>query len=175
MAIQLEKPRRPINVVLRSFARQAVKQLKDDFRIQHIYPYEIYPGFKRVNEYREKHGGWYATGKGIKSFQFDVISAANGNETIKIEYLAHLFLSNMGVVPGTTLEDVHRERKARYNKRYVAIWDNRGGETHRPSIMREARFLQHRMINYLQDFYAREVEVSVYKTFSGMHAINLDV
>ena len=41
MAVQLDKPRRTINVVLRSFARQAVQQLESDFRTQHVYPYEI--------------------------------------------------------------------------------------------------------------------------------------
>ena len=57
MAVQLEKPRRPINVVLRSFARQSVQQLEADFRTQHIYPYEIYPGYKKVNEQRKQQGG----------------------------------------------------------------------------------------------------------------------
>lgn len=175
MAVQLEKPRRPINVVLRTFARQSVQQLQADFRIQHIYPYEIYPGFKRVNEYRKQHKSWHATGEGIKSFQFEVMSAAEGNYTIRIEYLSHLDFANMGVVPGVKGSEVQRGRKARHNKRYVAIWDSRDKETHRPSIMREARHLSARMTNYVSDYLGQEIQTYIYKTFAGMHAINLDV
>ena len=34
--------------------------------------------------------------------------------------------------------------------------------------MREARHLEARMQNYLEDFYGREVNTVVYKTFSGL-------
>lgn len=180
MAVQLDKPRRPINVVLRSFARQAVQQLESDFRTQHIYPYEIYPGYKQVNERRRMKamagsGDWYATGQGINSFQYEVMSATEGNETIRIEFLDHLRFVDMGTAGGKKIETIQRQRKAKHNKRYVAIWDSRGGDQHRPSIMREARHIEARMTNYLQDFYGREVQAVVYKTFAGMKAIDLNV
>ena len=175
MAVQIEKPRRPINVVLRSFARQSVQQLQADFRIQRIYPYEIYPGFAKINEYRKQHGSWYATGQGVKSFQYEVMSAAAGNETIRIEFLDHLRFVDMGTSGGKKIETVQRSRKARHNKRYVAIWDSRSGDTHRPSIMREARYLEGRMQRFLEDYYSREVNTQTYRTFSGMKAIDLSV
>ena len=175
MAVQLEKPRRPINVVLRTFARQSVQQLQADFRIQHIYPYEIYPGFKRVNEYRKQHKSWHATGEGIKSFQYEVMSSAEGSYTIRIEYLSHLDFVGRGQVPGVKADEVQRGRKARYNKRYVAIWDSRNKDTHRPSILREARHIEARMQSYISDYLGQEMQTYIYRTFAGMHAINLDV
>ena len=81
----------------------------------------------------------------------------------------------MGTAGGKKIETIQRQRKAKHNKRYVAIWDSRGGDQHRPSIMREARHIEARMTNYLQDFYGREVQAVVYKTFAGMKAINLNV
>lgn len=59
--------RRP-NVVLRRFAMDAVQALQANMQTQHVFPTEIYPGFRKVNEYRKDHGGWYATGKGARSF-----------------------------------------------------------------------------------------------------------
>lgn len=173
MAVQIEKPRRPINVVLRSFARQSVQQLQADFRTQRIYPYEIYPGFAKINEYRKQHGGWYATGQGVKSFQYEVMDSSIAGATIRIEFLDHLRFVDMGTAGGKKIETVQRSRKARHNKRYVAIWDSRDGDTHRPSIMREARHLQTRVSNFFQDMLAEEVQVQVYRTFSGMKAIDL--
>ena len=173
MAVQIEKPRRPINVVLRSFARQSLQQLQADFRTQRIYPYEIYPGFAKINEYRKQHGGWYATGQGVKSFQYEVMDSSIAGATIRIEFLDHLRFVDMGTAGGKKIETVQRSRKARHNKRYVAIWDSRDGDTHRPSIMREARHLQTRVSNFFQDMLAEEVQVQVYRTFSGMKAIDL--
>ena len=173
MAVQIEKPRRPINVVLRSFARQSVQQLQADFRTQRIYPYEIYPGFAKINEYRKQHGSWYATGQGVKSFQYEVMDSSIAGATIRIEFLDHLRFVDMGTAGGKKIETVQRSRKARHNKRYVAIWDSRDGDTHRPSIMREARHLQTRVSNFFQDMLAEEVQVQVYRTFSGMKAIDL--
>jgi hypothetical protein len=97
------------------------------------------------------------------------------NETIRIEFLDHLRFVDMGTAGGKKIETIQRQRKAKHNKRYVAIWDSRGGDQHRPSIMREARHIEARMTNYLQDFYGREVQAVVYKTFAGMKAIDLNV
>lgn len=172
MAVQIDQPRRPMNVVLKTFARQAVQTMEEGFRVQKIWPYEIYPGYKRVNEYRKEHGGWYATGRGEKSFTYEVTSG-EGQETIRIEFNDYLRFVDMGTAGGQKVEDVQRERKARYNKRYVAFWDASHGESHRPSIMREARHLEARMQNYLEDFYGREVNTVVYKTFSGLKKLEL--
>lgn len=173
MATQLEKPRRPVNVVLRSFARQAVQTLESNLRTQHVWPTEIYPGFARVNEYRKEHGQWFATGEGARSFTFEVMSAATGNETIRIEFNHYLRFVDMGVGKGRPFDVVEHERKARYRRRYVSIWNSRDADTHRPAIMMEARHLEARMQNYLEDYYGREVNTTIYRTFSGLGAIDL--
>lgn len=107
MAVQIEKPRRPINVVLRSFARQSVQAMEQGFRTQHVWPYEIYPGFAKINAIRKARamrGGkdWFATGEGLKSFQYEVMSAAQGNETIRIEF-NHYLRSLTWVLPVVSL------------------------------------------------------------------------
>lgn len=175
MAVQIENPRRPVNVVLRSFARQSVQTLEQNFRTQHIWPTEIYPGFAAVNEARKRRGEWFATGRGARSFTYEVMSAAQGNETIRIEYNHYLRFVDMGVGAGRSFEQVEHSRKARYRRRYVSIWASRDGDTHRPAIMMEMRHLEGRMQRYLEDYYGREISVQIYRTFSGLHAINLDI
>ena len=175
MAVQLEEPRRPMNVVLRSFARQAVQALEQNFRTQHVFPTEIYPGFAQVNAERKRKGQWYATGRGSRSFTYEVMSADEGNETIRIDYNDYLRFVDMGVGQGRKFQDVEHARKARYRRRYVSIWDSEKGDTHRPAIMMEMRHLQSRMQRYMEDYYGREVTATIYRTFSGLHAINLDV
>ena len=174
MAVQIEKPRRPVNVVLRSFARQSVQQLQTDFAIQHIWPTEIYPGFAQVNAERKRRGQWYATGRGINSFQYEV-STAGGNHTIRVEFLDYLRFVDMGTAGGRSVEDVRRERKARYNRRYVKIWDAGDGQSHRPSIMREMRHLATRMQTYLTDFYGMEVNAVIYKSFANIESLNMNL
>lgn len=180
MAVQTEKPRRPMNVVLRSFAHQSVQRLQDDFRVQKIWPYEIYPGFAQVNAQRRARAmrgskDWYATGEGIKSFHYEVMSSSEGVETIRIEFLDHLRFVDMGTAGGHSIDTVERSRKARYNKRYVKLWDVGRGEAHRPSIMREMRHLAGRMQRYIQDFYGRECEAVIYRSFSGLKSLHFDL
>ena len=145
MAVQIEKPRRLVNVVLRSFARQSVQTLEQNFRTQHIWPTEIYPGFAAVNAARKRRGEWYATGRGARSFTYEVMSATQGNETIRIEYNHYLRFVDMGVGQGRSWEDVEHSRKARFRRRYVSIWAT------------------------------REVSTTIYRTFSGLHAIDLSL
>ncbi len=175
MAVQIDKPRRPKNVVLRTFARQAVQQMQTDFRVQHIWPYEIYPGFAEVNARRKRQHSWYATGKGLKSFQYEVMSSKDGMETVRIEFLDHLRFAEMGTAGGRKVEDVDRAKKSRFESRYVRIWDTVDGKSHRPGLMRVARRLGKRMESYLTDFYGREVETIIYRTFSGLGTIQMEV
>lgn len=175
MAVQIERPRRPVNVVLRTFARQAVQQLEQNFRTQHIWPTEIYPGFAKVNAERKARGDWFATGKGAKSFTYEVMSSAQGNETIRIEFNHYLRFVDMGIGAGRPFEQVEKERKARYRKRYVTIWNSRDADTHRPAIMMEMRHLEARFQRYLEDYYGRELNTQLYRTFSGLKAIDLSV
>lgn len=167
MAVQIEETRRPPNVVLRMFARQAVTSLQRNMQTQHVWPTEIYPGFKQVNEYRKQHGGWYATGNAAKSFQSEVGSTP-GSEYIRIEFNHYLRFVDMGVGKGRPLESVERGKKARHTKRYVNMWYPSGGESHRPAIMMEARHVETRMQNYFEDFFGRELSVQVIRAFSNI-------
>ena len=174
MAVQLEKPRRPVNVVLKSFARQAVTALRRNFATQRVFPYEVYPGYKAINERRKQKGQWYSTGEGFKSFQSHVISTP-GNESIVISFRDYLRFVDMGVGQGRTYDEVRHDKKARYDKRYIAFWDTHDKETHRPSIMMEARHVQFRMQNYFEDYYGRELETVIYRTFSRLTPLSLNL
>ena len=174
MAVQISTPQRPVNVVLRSFARQAATALRRNLATQHVFPYEVYPGYKQVNEERKKKGMWYSTGEGYKSIQTRVVSTP-GNETIVLSFRDYLRYVDMGVGLGRTFEEVRHEKKARYNKRYIAFWDTNYKDTHRPTIMMEARHVQARMQKYFEDYYGRELHTTIYRTFSGLSSLDITV
>lgn len=173
MAVQIYKPRKPTNVVLRMFAMQTTANLRRNMRTQHVWPELIYPGFDKVNEERKRQGSWFATGLGAKSFSWSY-SAVPGNESITISFNDYLRFVDMGVGQGRTFEDVQHERKARHKVRYVKVWSTVGGETHRPAIMMEMRHLQNRMTNYFQDTLGQDVAFEIVKTIDGM-GINLNI
>ena len=85
----------------------------------------------------------------------------------------YLRFVDMGTAGGRSVEDVRRERKARYNRRYVKIWDAGDGQSHRPSIMREMRHLATRMQTYLTDFYGMEVNAVIYKSFANIESLDM--
>ena len=167
MAAQLEKPMRRPNVVLRRFAMDAVQALQANMQTQHVFPTEIYPGFRKVNEYRKDHGGWYATGKGVRSFT-SRLDATPGHEAISLGFRDYLRFVDMGTVGGRPLDVVRRDRKARHNRRYVRQWLAVMGETSRPSIMMEARHVASRMQRYYEDFYGRELSVEVFRDIADL-------
>lgn len=167
MAVQLHKPTRPVNEVLKRFAQDAMEAVRTNFGAQHIWPVEIYPGFAAINAQRKKRGQWYATGRGSRSFHYSV-SAQEGHETISISYIDYLRYVDMGVGKGRSYADVQNERKARHNRRYVSFWDTHSGDTHRPAIMMEMRHVQGRMQRYFEDYIGREGEMLITKTFEEL-------
>lgn len=173
MALQNSKMQQEKKQTLQLFRRQTWASLVRNTRTQHIWPTEIYPGFKKVNSWRKENHKWYATGEGARSFEVELVSAKDGQETIVIRFKDAMRFAEMGVGRGRPLEKVEHESNARYDQRYVSQWAPRQGKTHRPTIMMEARHLQERMKNYLRDFYGRYAEVQVYTTLRGIKHFDL--
>lgn len=156
--------------------RETISRLRHNFVIQKIWPTEVYPGYAEKNAKKKGvPGAWYSTGEGIKSFEFEVMSTEDGNETIRFQYNRYLRYVDIGVGAGTTAEDVDRGKKARYNKRYLRIWDRSRGRSHRPSIMMEMQHRQGALGMFLQNYYGREVEAQLYTAISGIGAINIEL
>lgn len=176
MAIVLQSTRLSKKAYMRNMGRETISRLRHNFVIQKIWPTEVYPGYAEKNAKKKGvPGAWYSTGEGIKSFEFEVMSAEDGNETIRFQYNRYLRYVDIGVGAGTTAEDVDRGKKARYNKRYLRIWDRSRGRSHRPSIMMEMRHRQGALGMFLQNYYGREVEAQLYTAISGIGAINIEL
>jgi len=172
MAVQIDKRKRPVNIVLAQFAKELRQALQSNLATQKVWPNEIYPGYSWINRKRKREGRWYSTGQGAGSFHTEVHSG-NGNESIVLRYNEYLRYVDMGVGQGTKWESVESERKARHSRRYVAVWERKAGQSHRPAIMMEMRHLEARMQRYFEDFYGREVETVVYNTLQGLEPAEL--
>lgn len=167
MAVVTETPSRPVNVVLSQFADELLQSIQGNLVTQRIWPTEVYPGYAAINQRRAALGKWHSTGAGARSFEAAVHSS-DGAESIALRFNDYMQYVDMGVGSGTRWDQVHAEQKAHYSRRYVAIWDRSRGESHRPAIMMEMRHLEQRMLRYFADFYGREVEISVLKSFDGL-------
>ena len=153
-----------LNRMAELFLEQALTQLKINTGTQHVWPSEIYPGFRLVNEERRKHGGWYSTGEGENSFEGKFLRRAGEKDThliMEVSYNDYLSYVDIGVGAGTKAEDVERGKKARYNQRYTNKWDRKEGRSHRPAMMMELRHLQTRLRNYLADYYGNKTYVKM--------------
>lgn len=173
MAVQLYQPRSKPNAVLRLFAQQAGTAIREHFRVQKVFPYEVYPGYKeQLKDYPEDER---PTGAGFRSIHV-TSDATPGSESITISFLEHLRFAEMGTmwrwVAGhrTTLkfDQVEHDRRAKFDRRYVTRWSTKQGETHRPIIMMEARHVQARMTNYFQDYWGKELEFNVLQGFQDI-------
>lgn len=49
--------------------------LEKNMQAQRIYPTEVYKGYEEINQYRKKHGMWWSTGEGAKSFEGHIYQA----------------------------------------------------------------------------------------------------
>lgn len=166
MAVKLYNPMRPLNEEVRVWMQQAEEELQGNFKVQRIYPTEIYQGWLKENqrrkEYAQKHPGkdvWYSTGQGVQSIQTKVVSASDPNNvTVAIFHLQHMMFADMGVGIWGDYEDIQHSRNAKPNRRYISAWVPSQGETHRPGIMFKAHTIRRRMENYMMNFYGLELE-----------------
>ena len=161
MSNPIAKPRMPMKRVISMFHQQTLEQLGVNMVTQHVYPTEVYPGYKKINEERKRkaHGdhtkGWFATGEGVKSFVGKIVSDDSaGNITLRYEYRDYLRFVDIGVGQGVKKTDVDRSRNINFKKRYISKWArSTAGFSHRSGIMPEFAHLETRLGEYLRDFY----------------------
>ena len=162
MAKQTGNPRWPISRAVSVFHEQTLEQLGWTGDTQHVWPEEIYPGFRKVNEMRKKkaHGnpkkGWFSTGEGRKSIEGRIVSM-NGPDDITLEYsiLRYMRFVDMGVGAGTKKGDVERSKKANWKNRYTK-WNRAAGMSHRPFWRMELAHEETRLATYLRDWFGHE-------------------
>jgi hypothetical protein len=174
-----DTPTRPVNEMLKIFARQTKEDFVINMMTQRIWPYEVYPGYKAVNEKRKQQGSWYSTGKGVKSFDVWVENADPFHMTMVAEYMEYLKYVDIGVGFWGESSDIERGKKANHLLRYNK-WPNTAkkqgnmhtGKSSRPAFMMQLRHLQTRMRNYAVDFYGYE---GLGKTFGMIDGLEIDL
>lgn len=173
MSVQIFNPKKPLNKVIRQWAAETTIALQGNFKTQQIFPFEVFPGWKQINQRRKDAGLTYSTGEGYRSLVAVGFGNTPGDAGVKITYNDYLRFVDMGVAGGRPYSSVEHARKARHTKRYVQFWEPTKGESHRPAIMMEARHLQHRMQIYLEDFYGWEGRVQITRGLTNLDEIDL--
>lgn len=157
-------PAMSVRQTLSLFKEQTLQQLRVNMQTQAVWPREVYPGFSTVNENRRLRGQWFSTGKGEKSFRGDIKSPDDLSEMVMTFWMNdYLRYTDLGVGRGTKAEDVDRDTKASYKRRYTAAWDRATGRSHRPHLMMEFRHLERRLANYALDWYGEELTFGPFK------------
>lgn len=160
MSRPIARPRAPMKAVISLFHHQTLQQLVENARKQTVFPEEIYPGFRKVNEERRRKAkddhskGWFSTGEGMKSFQGRIVeNDGEGNITLEYQFREYLRFVEIGVGAGTKKEDVERSRPVKWDKRYISKWARPVGHSHRASILPTIAREETRLGNYLRDFF----------------------
>ena len=159
----------PLKYVMGMFHTQLISQLQANMQTQHIFPYEVYPGYHSINEYRRQHGGWYSKSEGAHSFEGEVLEADEntGMVTMTLRYNDYMQYVDIGTMAGVHAEDVNRSKKAQFKTRYVNRWNPSGGASHRPGIQPEWNHLKTRVEGYLQRYYDAKIDLKILETFEG--------
>ena len=167
---KIENPMFPMRTVISDFHRQTLEQINVNLVTQRVWPTEVYPNYKIINEVRRMTGGWYSTGAGARSFRGSIVKADDaGSVTLQYTFNDYMRYVDIGVGGKTSAEDVDRAKNVHFKSRYISRWDRKRGSSSRPGIMPEFRHLQTRIMNYLVDFYGYEGEVDVVNTFDGLN------
>jgi len=159
----------PLRYVANMFKEQTLKQLKANMQTQRVWPYEIYPGFHTVNEYRRQRGEWYAKGEGVRSFEGIVYEADEdtGMVTMGFRFNDYMQYVDIGVGAGRKAEDVDRAKNVAFKQRYVSSWMPSTGKSHRPGIRPELNHLLTRLEGYVQSYYDAKLDFKIMETFEG--------
>ena len=162
----------PMRYIADLFKNQTLQQLEINMMTQRVWPFEVYPGYRVVNERRRVMGGddaWVSTGEGIKSFEGEVIEAdeETGIVTMAFRYNDYMQYVDIGVGAGRKHDDVERGRKVRYRNRYTQ-WQPSSGKSHRPAIQPELNHLLTRLEDYVADFYGKKYEFKMLDTFQDL-------
>lgn len=175
MATKLFQPVQRKEYVLNKMAQNTMQFLAKEFNVQRIYPKEVYGGWLQENRRRKAANGklgWFSTGEGVNSFGYRVIST-DKEETIAFTYNDYMMFADLGVGKGRKKEDVDRTKKAKFGQRYIQLWDPPHGKTHRPNMAMQWYSLRGRMEAYLQDFYGREIQASIYTMLSEVEEVQI--
>lgn len=140
--------RRPIPArkKLEMIIQDTLEAIENNFETQKIFPYEVYPGYREINE-EAGTGSWKSTGKGMHSFRGQVLADKVSNSRIDFWYDRHLDFVDMGVGKGRPIDKVERRLSADHKIRYME-WNAKEGSTQRPAIAIEFRHQTRRMRNY---------------------------
>lgn len=159
----------PLRYVANMFKDQTLKQLIANMQTQRVWPYEIYPGFHTVNEYRRQRGEWYAKGEGVRSFEGIVYEADEdtGMVTMGFRFNDYMQYVDIGVGAGRKAEDVDRARNVKFKQRYISRWNPSGGTTSRPGIRPELNHLLTRLEGYVQSYYDAKLDFKIMETIEG--------
>ncbi len=166
----------PLRYVANLFKQQTITQLKANMQTQRVFPYEIYPSYSSVNEYRKDHGGRYAKGDGARSFEGTVYEAdeSTGVVTMGFKFNDYMQYVDIGVMQGIHSEDVNRSKNVRFKNRYINSWNPKGGSSHRPGIRPEINHALTRLENYVQRYYDAKLDFKVLETF-GETPLNINL
>lgn len=159
----------PLRYVATLFMNQTLVQLKANMQTQRVYPYDVYPSYHFVNEYRRQHGQNYSTGEGYKSFEGELYEAdeATGMVTMGFRFNDYMQYVDIGVMRGVHAEDVSRAKNVRFKNRYISSWNPSGGSSHRPGIRPEINHTLTRLENYVQRYYDAQLDFKIQETFEG--------
>ena len=161
-------PIEPLHKAISRFHEATLMQVRANLVTQTVFPTEIYPGYRIINESRKAHGSWYSTGEGARSFTGRVVKAGEiGDVVLQYQFNDYLKYAELGVGKDRPAEKVDRSKKANYRRRYVNKWVPRSGRTHRPAIMMELRHLGTRLERYATDFYGYEAQFKIMDLFDG--------
>lgn len=152
------RPAMTVRDTLNLFKEQTLQQLRVNMKTQAVWPREVYRGYATVNENRRLRNQWFSTGEGAKSFKASVKNPDDLSEMVMtFEMNDYLRYTDIGVGRGTHAEDVDRDAKASYRRRYTTSWDRSRGKSHRPHLMMEFRHLERRLANFALDWYGEEL------------------
>lgn len=157
----------PLRYVANMFKEQTLKQLVANMQTQRVFPYEVYPGYIEENEYRHQHGGWYAKGEAIRSFEGEVIEADDntGMVTMAFRYNDYMQYVDIGVMQGVKADDVNRSKKIQFKQRYINRWAPHSGSSHRSLMQPEFNHLLTRIEGYVQRYYDAKLDFQIKETF----------
>lgn len=152
------QPAMSVRQTLSLFKEQTLQMLRVNMQTQAVWPHEVYRGYSTVNENRRLRGQWYSTGKGEHSFRGSIKAPDDISEMVMtFEMASYLRYADLGVGRGTKAEDVERDAKASYKRRYTHAWNRSRGLSHRPFLFMEFRHLARRLTNYALDWYGEEL------------------
>lgn len=149
----------PIDRKLELMAQDTLEALQRNFKIQKIFPYEVYPGYLAKNA-KARLGSWKSTGAALDSFYFQVKDAMIDNARIDFFYNYYMNFVDIGVGAGRPGESVKRSAPYHHMSRYTN-WNPKAGKTHRPAVSSEFRHLRRRMTRYFMNEYTYQANIMI--------------